>query len=259
LAVDYNWIKYFLAALAIHVAILAMPVRERIDGAAGVSPIDVVVMLKEPPREPVSRRTEERKIERPKAPRRYALQGESTRLPARQPQPAEEPPKAPQKEEEASGKGAGNTIDETIVTQSPPAAAGDEGGVALAGVNPGGAKAGLGSGGASAGTGSGTTGRGAGSGPLDARFGDPDGPGFIRQERPEYPAAAERLRREGKVSLKLTIDERGNLRRVDVVEATDQMFAASAVTAMKRSRFRPAKRNNVAVPCTAPFTIRFGF
>ena len=94
---------------------------------------------------------------------------------------------------------------------------------------------------------------------MEATFGDPDGPGFISQERPKYPVAAERLRQEGKVSLKLTIDERGNLRRVEVVEATDQMFAASAVTAMKRSRFRPARRNNVAVPCTAPLTVTFGF
>ena len=123
---------------------------------------------------------------------------------------------------------------------------------------------GPGAGGAGTGTGAGSTGPGTGgggkgAGPMEARFGDPEGPQFAYREKPEYPFAARRLHKEGKVTLMLTIDEKGSLRKVDVVEATDQMFAASAVEAMKRSQFRPAKRDGAAIACQAPFTIHFGF
>jgi protein TonB len=94
---------------------------------------------------------------------------------------------------------------------------------------------------------------------VDARFGEGDGPQIVYQEKPEYPFAAKRLQKEGKVTLALTIDEKGKLQKTTVVEATDPMFAVSAVEAMKRSRFRPARRNGVPVACRAPYTIRFGF
>lgn len=161
----------------------------------------------------------------------------------------------------------GNVLDEKIVAQVAPGGPAEGDGVGVAGVNVGGGRVGLGSGGTGVGTGSGGTGPGSGvgtgsggaAGPVDARFGDADGPQFIYQEKPEYPFAAKRLQKEGKVALMLTIDEKGRLEKVEVLDATDQTFAASAVEAMKRSKFRPARRRGNPVACRAPFTIRFGF
>ena len=160
----------------------------------------------------------------------------------------------------------GNALDEQMVAQVAPGPGGGEG-VGVAGVNVGGGKVGLGSGGSGVGSGSGGTGPGSGvgtggggpAGPANARFGDADGPQIVYQEKPEYPFAAKKLQKEGKVSLTLTIDEKGKLQNVEVLDATDQMFAASAVEAMKRSKFRPARRGGAPVACRAPYTIRFGF
>ncbi len=221
--------------------------------------IDVVVMRQEPARAVLPA-----KIGRPKP--------LSSRLALREIVPGQKAqapraPKAAEKKDEPSPSGAGNVLDERVVPAAAPALEG-EGGVAIAGVNVGGAKVGLGAGGTGIGTGTGGAGTEAGTavgggggngGPIDAKFGDADGPQFVYREKPEYPFAAMRLQKEGKVALRLFIDEKGNLEKVEVVEATDQMFASSAVEAMKRSRLRPARQNGVPVPCRAPYTIRFGF
>ncbi len=60
--------------------------------------------------------------------------------------------------------------------------------------------------------------------------------------------------------LELTIDEKGQVVKVDVVEATDQMFVATSVSAAKRWKFRPHKKDGVPVACKArrgiPFRIQ---
>ena len=150
-----------------------------------------------------------------------------------------------------------------------PSSEGNEG-VAIAGVNVGGGKVGLGGGGTGSGTGSGQ-GSGSGSaaghgevqvvadtGPVDARFGEPDGPQIVHSEKPEYPFAARRLGKEGRVVLEIFLDDRGRLIKVDVKEATDQMFVQSAVDAVKRWKFLPAKRKGVAVASRSVLPIRFG-
>ncbi len=252
-AVEHNWIKYGLAALAIHAAILAMPVSERVRQAAEQRVIDIVVMRQEaPPAEaerpkPLPRRPVPREI----------VAGISRQVPA-------QVPKAVEKKEEPPSSGAGNVLDEQILSQAEPGPTGGES-VAIAGVNVGGGKVGLGGGGTGMGSGAGGKGTGTGSGgeggsgPVDARFGDADGPQFIYQERPEYPFVDIRLQKEGKVTVRLTIDEKGKLQKVYLVEATDQAFADSAIKALKRSKFRPARRKGVPVACRAPYTIHFGF
>jgi protein TonB len=92
---------------------------------------------------------------------------------------------------------------------------------------------------------------------VDARFGDADGPRFVHHELPEYPSAARRLGREGKVVLMITIDEKGKPIRVDVVEATDRRFARSATEALMRSTFLPAKRHGIPVVSRATVPVRF--
>jgi protein TonB len=222
--------------------------------------IDVVVMRQEIP--PASR---PRQLERRDPPLKRFPERQSVPDVAR-PLPVPAPPKPAEKKEEPPSGGMGNLLDEQVVAQAAPGPAGGEG-VGIAGVNVGGGMVGMGGGGNGGGVGSGGTGPGSGVGagaggpawPADARFGDAGGPQIVYQEKPEYPFTAKQLQKEGKVSLALTIDEKGKLQKVEVLDATDQMFAASAVEAMKRSKFRPARRGGAPVACRAPYTIHFGF
>jgi hypothetical protein len=45
--------------------------------------------------------------------------------------------------------------------------------------------------------------------------------------------------------------------KVDVVEATDQMFVATSVSAAKRWRFRPYKKDSVPVACRVQLGLPF--
>lgn len=122
-----------------------------------------------------------------------------------------------------------------------------------AGVGPG---TGTGQGSTRFGTGTGGGGTGSG-GILHTKFGASDAPGFLYREIPQYPFAARRRGEEGKVVLKLTIDEKGYLLNIEVIESTGSDFTVSAVEAVKRSKFCPAKKNNTPVVCMALLPIRF--
>ncbi len=250
LAVEHNWIKYGLAALIIHGVILALPLSEKGRQVATQRVIDIVVMKQETPPPP-------RLTERPLS-RRPLVRDTAPRV---RPQvPAAQAPRAVEKKEEPPSSGAGNVVDEQVVSQAILGPGGDEG-VGIAGVNAGGSRVGAGSGGTGSGTGAGGKGSGAvtGSGPVDTRFGEADGPQIVYQESPEYPYAARRLQKSGKVTLALTMDEKGKLQKVDVAEASDQIFVAPAISAVKRWKFLPARRNGMPVACRAPCALRFGF
>jgi TonB family protein len=105
----------------------------------------------------------------------------------------------------------------------------------------------------SAGAGIGTGGGGTGV----TVFGSADAPKFLQRIIPVYPSSARRRGEEGRVMLKLTIDEKGNLLKIDVVESTGAHFAEAAVDAAKRSRFTPARRNNAPILSVALLPIRF--
>lgn len=107
----------------------------------------------------------------------------------------------------------------------------------------------FGSAGSGIGTGSGGTGV--------IAFGSADAPKFLHRIVPQYPPAARMRREEGRVMLKLTIDEKGTLMKVEVVESTGADFADAAVDAAKRSRFTPARKNNAPILSVALLPIRF--
>jgi protein TonB len=90
-----------------------------------------------------------------------------------------------------------------------------------------------------------------------AAFGSATGPAFLRRVMPVYPEQARRLGREGRVVLRLTIDARGNLLKVQVLQAPGFGFEEAAVNAVKRSSFRPATVNGKAVTSIARLPIRF--
>jgi periplasmic protein TonB len=252
-----DWIKYAFVALAIHAMIVAVPVANKATQTAKQKIIEVIVMRQEKLPAPLPAIEKKQPVAKPV-------------LKVKEPEKVADP--APQnkviEKKEAPPAGGGNAIDERMVAQvtTGPATGGTEG-VAVSGVNVGGGKVGTGSG-----SGSGTA-RGpvAGAqpvavqpapvvetGPIEARIGDADGPQWVYREKPEYPFAARRLGRQGRVDMMVTLDDKGKLLKVDVIHATDESFAQAAVEAVKRSQFAPAKRKGNPVGSRSPFTIHFG-
>ncbi|MFN3505753.1 MAG: TonB family protein [Caldimicrobium sp.] len=88
-------------------------------------------------------------------------------------------------------------------------------------------------------------------------FGSNYGPRFLHREMPVYPLIARRLGKEGVVKLRLTIDERGRLLEVEVLEGAGYGFTESALEAVKKSTFIPAYKEGKPIMCKALLTIRF--
>jgi protein TonB len=263
----YNWIKFAVIALAIHGVVLSLPLARNAPKALKERLIDVVVMRQEtPPAPPAAEKVEPKPAPKRVAPRETAPAPRVKEQTSRAAKPLDAPiPREPQPlEKTAEASGAGNVLDEQIASQVVPGPAGGEG-VGIAGVNTAGGKVGLGGGGTGNGTGTGGVGTGTGSG---GGSGSGGGGGVVRlnepqafayYEEPEYPTRARKLGREGKVVLDLTIDERGKVVNVDVVETTDQMFVSTSISAAKRWKFQPYKKDGVPVRCWAPYTIHFYF
>lgn len=93
--------------------------------------------------------------------------------------------------------------------------------------------------------------------PLETRMGDPGSPRFLKRAEPAYPPMARRMGREGKVLLRLTIDERGKLESVEVMEGGGFGFTEAAVEAMGRSVFAPAMESGRAVKSRVLVPVRF--
>lgn len=93
--------------------------------------------------------------------------------------------------------------------------------------------------------------------PYVTTFGSADGPKFLKRVTPKYPPLARRLGVEGRVVLRLTIDEEGRLIDVRVVERAGFGFDREALEAVKRSTFLPAMRNGTPVRSEVLLPVRF--
>jgi len=93
--------------------------------------------------------------------------------------------------------------------------------------------------------------------PHDVEFGTAIGPKFLHRELPAYPMMARKFGREGKVVLRLTIDNRGNLLNVEVTQRAGSGFTEAAIEAVKRSTFLPAKKDGRTIDSRAILPIRF--
>lgn len=94
-------------------------------------------------------------------------------------------------------------------------------------------------------------------GPLETGFGEGDGPRFLHRELPEYPSLARRWGKEGKVVLRLTINEKGELIKVEVLTGQGSGLTEAAVQAVKKSTFLPARQQDRPVACRAVLPILF--
>ncbi len=88
-------------------------------------------------------------------------------------------------------------------------------------------------------------------------FGGSNGPKFLKKVIPRYPRIARKLGKEGRVVLKLFIDKKGRLKKVEVIEDDGYGFAREAVKAIKESTFLPAVRKGIPVDSEALLTVRF--
>ncbi len=239
-----QWRKYLLVAVAIHLAILSIPI-SKLSGyhsnenrAIEISVIPEPVPMVKPVKPPVLRPFQPPKIEKVKSPPPARPEGKKT---AEQVQKVVSPDIGSKKEVAQVGPGSGGVaiVGATGTGATLSGSAGE----------PGGSGAGLGR--------QGLGGGGGGTGPVEARFGAGDGPQWVYQEKPVYPYAALKLRKKGKVVLKLTIDEKGNLIKTEVKEATDQIFASAVIDAARRSKFLPARKNGVSFAVLAMWPVTF--
>ncbi|MFA5074152.1 MAG: energy transducer TonB [Nitrospirota bacterium] len=88
-------------------------------------------------------------------------------------------------------------------------------------------------------------------------FGSATGPHYQNQIMPVYPFLARKMGKEGKVLLRLIIDERGKLLSVDVLHDPGFGFAEAAVKAVKQSRYLPAIQGGNPVLAEALLPITF--
>lgn len=95
------------------------------------------------------------------------------------------------------------------------------------------------------------------SAPVEASVGAANGPAFIKHVMPKYPALAKRLNREGKVMLRLSINETGALTGMEVIENPGYGFAEAAMDAVRNSTFSPARHNGMAVASRATLPVSF--
>jgi TonB family protein len=89
------------------------------------------------------------------------------------------------------------------------------------------------------------------------QFATPNAPDWLHMVKPVYPFMARRMNKEGKVLLRVSIDEKGILRNVEVVEPAGFGFTEAALDAVKKSTYKPARKNGYSASSLALLPIRF--
>ncbi len=93
--------------------------------------------------------------------------------------------------------------------------------------------------------------------PFEMVFGSANGPSFLKMVKPEYPKLARRLGKEGRVLLRLHIDETGRLINLEIIERAGYGFDEAALSAIRASRFRPATKDGTPVSSVVYLPVRF--
>jgi TonB family protein len=92
---------------------------------------------------------------------------------------------------------------------------------------------------------------------IETTFGSSGAPVFLNRQMPVYPMMAKKLGKQGKVVLRLHINEKGRLLNVEVVEDAGYGFTESAIEAVRMSTFSPAHEKGAGIASKALLTIRF--
>ena len=91
----------------------------------------------------------------------------------------------------------------------------------------------------------------------DISMGDAGAPRYIHRQAPAYPFLARKLGKEGNVIVRLTLNERGEQKEMEVVVKAGFGFTEAAVEAVKKSRFSPATRGGKPVISRVVIPVRF--
>jgi protein TonB len=110
-------------------------------------------------------------------------------------------------------------------------------------------------GGASSGKGLSGTGSGSGNGDGESKFVQAS---YAYAPKPEYPAPARREGKEGRVLLRVLVDEQGKSKSVEVDDSSgSEALDRAAAEAIKRWRFSPARYGNKSVESWVKIPIDF--
>ncbi|MBK1694208.1 hypothetical protein CKO09_05570 [Chromatium weissei] len=81
---------------------------------------------------------------------------------------------------------------------------------------------------------------------------------YLNNPAPSYPDTARRLRQEGTVQLRVQVSISGNASAVSIASSSGVIsLDQAAVRAVQRWRFKPARRDGIAVAATVQIPIRF--
>lgn len=79
----------------------------------------------------------------------------------------------------------------------------------------------------------------------------------VRTVAPVYPDSMRHDGSSGVVTVSCTIDEKGNVQEPKVVRASNAAFSEPAMEALRKWKFKPARKGGTAVPIHVSFPIQF--
>ncbi len=79
----------------------------------------------------------------------------------------------------------------------------------------------------------------------------------VRMVPPKFPPEMRREGTGGVVTIKCIIDEKGNVTEPVVEKATNDAFAQPALDALRKWKFKPAKKDGTPVPLKVSIPIQF--
>lgn len=79
----------------------------------------------------------------------------------------------------------------------------------------------------------------------------------VRTVSPKYPTEQKRDGVSGLVTINCVIDEKGNVTEPTVLKTTHPAFSEPALEALSKWKFKPAKRDGVAVSIKITIPIQF--
>ena len=81
---------------------------------------------------------------------------------------------------------------------------------------------------------------------------------WSRNDPPEYPKGAIRSRTTGFVSVVYTINSKGRIQDIEIMESEPEgVFDKATLRALRKVRFRPTDSNQKRQPVRVPFTMKF--
>lgn len=93
--------------------------------------------------------------------------------------------------------------------------------------------------------------------PRLARADELEPPVPVRTVAPDYPEEMRRNGRSGVVTVNCLVDEKGNVQEPRVERSSDSAFSQPALDAIKKWRFKPAKKDGSAIALRINIPIQF--